>query len=226
MPSESAIVISANDGVGIIIKRSDPVQAPNNFGDSLVTKVVPSKLNSEFDEKCVNKSIGPSSAIVAFGNSSEVKKILEIASSGIKNYSQRVFCQQISMMDLSEFIGNEMSKSFHTRFSLYNPEAILATWSPQNGSEVYGINSNGNRNKYQAYAIGNDASLLMGRLRCYDFSTISTNQALVEALKALMHLSKGEFKFEVARISSETNGVYQDGTNELCELISKEAMKN
>lgn len=225
MSGESAIAIAASDGVAMILKKIDEIKNENNQGDSLMTKVLPSKLFSPIIKNCFMTAFRPSAAIIVFGDSKERQNILNIASKGAKEYSQRIFYHQIPLQNLSEFISNEMTKNYHANFSPSNPEVILTSWTPQNGSEIYGI-SNGGSYRYQACAIGDEKSELISQLGSLNLSSITTNQALAEGVKILMNITEGEFKFEVAKISSENQGIYQDGTDEFCHEILLQAMRN
>lgn len=228
--AESAVVISANDGVAIVVKHNNgqlEKSSPFKYcgGDPLVTKTVNSNFSLPSNvRKCEVKPLGRSSAIVMFGTAGERSKILNIVSSGIKKWQflNRPF------KHLCDHIGIEINKLGHSSStSQHGGEVILTSWSPQNGCEVYGINSDGDCFVYHACAIGDDKDQLKLKLSYSNFEGLTTNQCLVEGLKILNEVTSNdiEFKFDAVRICSETQGVYEEANNELCNLISKEAEK-
>lgn len=222
MLDETAFVISSSDGVGIIIKKNPaPEKFPRfEFDDPLCTKVIQSKIQEPtYAKKCVVKSIGNSSAIVVSGIEDERKKVLGIATQGIKEFHQ-LFNKEAPVKDLADFIGSRLNNITHTSTQpLPGVEVILTAWNIQTGPEVYIIKPNGDHFRYNACAIGGHNNHLNHKLSQTNLSNLTINQCLVEALKLLMEKDNSGFEFEVMRICGETEGIYQMASTEFCNQI-------
>lgn len=231
---ESVVVISACDGIGIIVQKSKDKDLQAAHGswssvgenDPLMRKRIETKWNVPSVRKSEIHWISNNTAIIALDSAAERKDLLKIASTKIQNNLQ-FFNQPISLGKLCDEIGNELNQiSFSKMFGdRRHGEVILVGWSIEFGAEIFCIEADGTRYKYQACAIGGNKEEIKMRLGPFVNQNISTNQCLVEGLKILMNASCEDFDFELVRICSETQGNFERCSDDFCKLILCEAIK-
>lgn len=226
---ESAVAITACDGVGIVVKKSKDKDSQAAFkcsgSDPLMRKKIESKLKIPGIRKCEFNIIGSNSAVIVFGSAEERKDLLKIVSLKIKNHLQ-LFSQQISLQLLSDEVGNEMNKICQSKIDGCHSEVILTGWSHERGAELFSIESDGTRFKYQACAIGDNKEAIKNKLGPFVNQNISTNQCLIEGLKILMNESDEDFDFKLMRIGSETQGIFEMCDDEICKQVLLAAIRD
>lgn len=226
---ESAVVICANDGVGILIKRikeSDSQRAFSCAGsDPLMTKKIETKWKIPTGvRKCEANYIGNNAVIIVLGSADDRVGIFKFTASQIKSYSQ-LFNQQIPLQKLCDVIGNEMNKTNICGACGCDVEVILASWSYEKGSELFAIDSDGSCYKYQACAIGEDKEAIKMTLSQLP-PNLSTSQCLVKGLKILMNESDDGFEFDLMRICSETQANFEYCDDNFNKQILMKALRD
>ncbi len=227
--SESAIVLSSLDGIGIIVKKIDSTEKIFPFEyekDPLMTENLKSKFKISTNiQKCEVKSIGSSCAIIVFGIFDERKKVFEIVTKIIKN-NFKFFTPKIDLKILADYIESEINKLTHTSDFEFNGEIALATWNLQSGSEIYFIDSSCQNFRYKSCAVGEAKNPINLKLARLHFESLTVNESLTEGLKILMDESEDQFEFEVTRICSETEGNFQDESKNFCDEILKKVIRD
>lgn len=228
---ETVVVISACNGVAIIVKKSKDKDSQAAFtcsgSDSLMRKKIETKWKIPGVRKFEINSIEKSSAVIVFDSAAERKELLKIVSSKIKSCLSP-FNQKIPLKKLADEIGNEMNKNCHSKMLGVecHSEVILTGWSHEAGGEIFTIESDGTRFKYQACAIGDDKEAIKSRLGHFVNQNISTTQCFVEGLKILMSLTDDSFDFELMRIGSDSQGIFEKCSGEFCKQILLEALRS
>lgn len=222
---DSVIAICATDGIAIVLKKSNQSDSQKAFtwdgDDPLLTKKIDIKWKVPTGiQKCEIKQISNNSIIIIIGHSENRKMILKMASIRIKNYLQH-FNRTIPLGILCDGIANELNKNIGC-----NSEVILVSWDYANGGELYSINSDGNCFKYYANAIGGNKESIRSKLRSLTLSNLTTTQALVEALRILNTECNDEFEFKMMRICSESDGIFEDCSDEMCKVVLAKIKKD
>lgn len=132
-----------------------------------------------------------------------------------QNY-RRQYGQTIPLKILNERI----SSLFHayTLYSAVRPYGvciILATWTEENGSEMYCIEPNGVSFGYHGCATGKTKQAARTEIEKLKLNSLSARELLNEGAKIIYRVnedsndSDAKFKLELSWIGKDTNGIHQ-----------------
>lgn len=214
----SAIGMCGNDGCLLAFKNPSAISTESD--DPLVTKFIKSKFDtSNFQRKCEAKS--PSEnfnyAIVVYGNTDERKKMFSAIKDEMRTFWFSIQ-SQISIGFLCERVGNAV-RNFHLKYVNPQCEIILATWTAEEGAQMYCIESSGDYYKCFACAIGDNKDILKRHLKNYgNFTVKSLFDESINVFSAVDEdFDRNDVNF--TWIGSETNGKHQKCSSQMMDGI-------